>query len=86
MNTTRPRGEEATISNLQPDHVYIFSVRAYNQHGPGPSSPPIRVATLPVVSTSFSRVAASTHTLHRLNKNASHLQGTSRTMEFKTSL
>ncbi|XP_076879848.1 neogenin 1a isoform X3 [Brachyhypopomus gauderio] len=49
VNTSRPGEMQVTIQNLRPDTKYVFRVVAQNKHGPGESSPPLRVATQPEV-------------------------------------
>lgn len=47
MNTSRPGEMQVTIQNLKPDTKYTFRVVAYNKHGRGESSVPLKVATQP---------------------------------------
>lgn len=47
MNTSRPGETQVTIQNLKPDTKYSFRVVAYNKHGRGESSVPLKVATQP---------------------------------------
>ncbi|KAF4082900.1 hypothetical protein AMELA_G00133910 [Ameiurus melas] len=49
VNTSRPGEMQVTIQNLKPDTKYTFRVVAYNKHGRGESSVPLRVATQPEV-------------------------------------
>ncbi|XP_053094036.1 neogenin 1a isoform X10 [Pangasianodon hypophthalmus] len=49
VNTSRPGEMQVTIQNLKPDTKYSFRVVAYNKHGRGESSAPLKVATQPEV-------------------------------------
>ncbi|XP_060796900.1 neogenin 1a isoform X4 [Neoarius graeffei] len=49
VNTSRPGETQVTIQNLKPDTKYSFRVVAYNKHGRGESSVPLKVATQPEV-------------------------------------
>ncbi|XP_017333677.1 neogenin 1a isoform X3 [Ictalurus punctatus] len=49
VNTSRPGEMQVTIQNLKPDTKYTFRVVAYNKHGRGESSVPLKVATQPEV-------------------------------------
>ncbi|XP_060742511.1 neogenin 1a isoform X5 [Tachysurus vachellii] len=49
VNTSRPGETQVTIQNLKPDTKYSFRVVAYNKHGRGESSAPLKVATQPEV-------------------------------------
>ncbi|MCJ8737399.1 hypothetical protein PDJAM_G00023460 [Pangasius djambal] len=49
VNTSRPGEMQVTIQNLKPDTKYFFRVVAYNKHGRGESSAPLKVATQPEV-------------------------------------
>ncbi|GAA6102075.1 neogenin 1a isoform X1 [Tachysurus ichikawai] len=49
VNTSRPGETQVTIQNLKPDTRYSFRVVAYNKHGRGESSAPLKVATQPEV-------------------------------------
>ncbi|XP_077483965.1 neogenin protein frazzled isoform X7 [Amblyomma americanum] len=50
LNTTRQSLEEIIIQGLRPSTKYYFRVVAYNEHGPGESSPELEVETNPEVS------------------------------------
>lgn len=50
LNTTRQSLEEIIIQGLRPSTKYYFRVVAYNEHGPGESSPQLEVETNPEVS------------------------------------
>ncbi|CAG5867129.1 unnamed protein product [Menidia menidia] len=47
VNVSEPESLELTVSNLRPEESYSFRVVAYNDMGPGESTPPLRIATKP---------------------------------------
>lgn len=47
VNVSEPESLELTVSNLKPERSYSFRIIAYNDVGPGESSPPLRITTKP---------------------------------------
>ncbi|KAG7481528.1 hypothetical protein MATL_G00067910 [Megalops atlanticus] len=47
VNTSQSETLQFTVNNLRPEETYLFRVVAYNEYGPGESSPPLRVSTKP---------------------------------------
>uniref|UniRef100_A0A8C9SYX9 Contactin-3 n=1 Tax=Scleropages formosus TaxID=113540 RepID=A0A8C9SYX9_SCLFO len=47
INVSESGALQFTVKNLKPEEIYSFRIVAYNEHGPGESSQPIRVSTQP---------------------------------------
>ena len=45
VNVSEAESLHITVSNLRPEETYSFRVVAYNEHGPGESSAPLKLTT-----------------------------------------
>ncbi|KAG9354086.1 hypothetical protein JZ751_012210 [Albula glossodonta] len=64
INVSEAGALQFTVTNLKPEATYSFRVLAYNDHGPGASSQPVKVSTQPECSRSSGKSPGGVYLPH----------------------